>query len=553
MNYTGFKFTLLLLGTIALVSCTRRVISSKAPLEYVEQQLKRLAPVQIEFNSSTLNENEVQTLRKLIEAARIIDKLFLLQVYEGNPDIRKELSKSRNPDDRLYLELFDIMFGPWNRIDHNKPFINTREKPQGAAFYPEDMTREEFLEHLKKYPEDKEAFESNFTVIRRKGKELIAIPYHKYFKNEVRKLASLLTEAAEITSDSTLKKYLTLRAKALLTDDYYESDLAWMDLNGSLEVVIGPYEVYEDGLFGYKAAYEAFICVVDKKESEKLKVLGNYLDELEGNLPISNEYKNFSRGKYSPIKVVNEVFSAGDTKAGIQTTAFNLPNDERVRKARGSKKVMLKNIAKAKFEKCWIPIVNRILAERPLGNVSFDAYFNHVLMHEISHGLGPGFITQENGERTTVSKALKDLYPTIEECKADVLGIYNLLYLIEKGIISGIDKYEALATYLGGMYRSIRFGINEAHGGGVAIQFNYLLEKGAIFVDDNGKLDLNETKMEDGIRELAREVLTIEATGNYTEAKKLIEKYRRITSIMDNYLKMLDDLPVDIKPIYPKI
>lgn len=553
MNCAGFKFTLLLLGSIVLMSCAKRVITSRAPVEYVEKQLKKLAPVQIEFNSATLNENEIKTLKKLIEAAKIIDRLFLLQVYNENPNIQEELLKSRNPNDKPYLELFNIMFGPWNRIDHDRPFINSKQKPLGAAFYPEDMTKDEFLNHMKKHPEDKEAFESNFTVIRRKEGKLVAIPYHEYFKNEIEKLTKLLKEVATITTDSTLRKYLTLRANALLTDDYYESDLAWMDLSGNLEVVIGPYEVYEDRLFGYKAAYEAFICVVDKEESEKLKILGNYLDELESNLPIPDEYKNFSRGKSSPIKVVNEVFSAGDTKAGIQTTAFNLPNGERVRKDRGSKKVMLKNIAKAKYDKCWIPIVKRILADKPLKNTSFDAYFNHVLMHEISHGLGPGFITMENGEKTTVSKALKDLYPTIEECKADILGIYNLLYLIDKNVIKGISKYEAMATYLGGMYRSIRFGINEAHGGGVAIQFNYLMEKGAIFVDDNGKLDLNETKMQEGIRDLAKKVLTIEAKGNYAEARKLIEKYRRITSVMDNYLKMLEDLPIDIRPIYPEI
>ena len=395
------------------------------------------------------------------------------------------------------------------------------------------------------------SFTGNFTVIRRTDTGLVSIPYHQYYADSVTKASQLLTEAAEISDDTTLQNFLTLRAQALLTDDYFASDMAWMDLAGNLEVVIGPYEVYEDNLFGYKAAYEAFICVVDHEESEKLAVIAHYLDELERQLPIPDQYKNFSRGKISPIKVVQEVFSGGDTKAGIQTTAFNLPNDERVREAKGSKKVMLKNIAEAKFEKCWIPIASTILTARAMNRVSFDAYFTHMLMHETAHGIGPGTITRADGKQTTVNKELKDLYSTIEECKADVVGECSMKYLVDKGVLAKELEQSLYATYLGGMFRSIRFGISEAHGGGVAIQFNYCVDNGAFTVDQDGRLDVNEAKLFPTLTSLAREILTIEAKGDYQAAQKLIEKYRTMTPLMQSCIEKLKDVPIDIRPVYP--
>ncbi|MDD5765639.1 MAG: peptidase, partial [Candidatus Marinimicrobia bacterium] len=382
---------------------------------------------------------------------------------------------------------------------------------------------------------------------------LVAIPYHEEYKDKVEQIVELLRSAADLTSDASLKNYLQLRADDLLTDNYFNSDMAWLDLNGNLEVVIGPYEVYEDALFSYKTAYESFICIVDHVESQKLERVATYLKDMQSNLPMPAEYKKSSRGMSSPIKVVQEVFSAGDTKAGIQTTAFNLPNDEKVREAKGSKKVMLKNIAEAKFEKCWVPIVNLILAEKPLKNVTFEAYFNHVLMHEISHGIGPGMITLPDGTQTTVSKELEELYPTIEECKADVLGIYEYVFLMSKNVFPKDQKYSAYASFLGGMFRSIRFGIDEAHGGGVAIQFNYFIEKGAFYVGAQGKLDLDEKKLEAAISSLAEQLLMIEAKGDYAAAKSLIDQYRVMTPLMSQTIEKLKHLPVDIRPIYPEI
>jgi hypothetical protein len=537
--------------TLSNVTCGDKVDNSKADLAYVKAELNRLAPVELKCDLSSLSVADRQVLVRLVETGRIIDQLFLIQVNPENPEILAKLQTSTDENDLPYLELFTIMFGPWNRIDHNKPFIGKKEKPLGAGFYPEDMTREEFEKFIAEHPEQKKAFESEFTIIKRQKGQLVAIPYHQEYEPYINAISNLLTEAAEITQDPTLKKYLNQRADDLKTDDYFQSDMDWMDLAGDLEIVIGPYEVYEDNLFNYKAAYEAFICMVDHAESEKLAKVTKYLDEIEANLPLAKEYRNYSRGKVSPIKVVQEIFSAGDTKAGVQTTAFNLPNDERVRSAKGSKKVMLKNVAEAKYEKCWIPIVNEILASEPLKNVSFDAYFTHVLMHEVCHGLGPGILKNPDGSETTVRNELKECYSTIEECKADVLGIFSYLYLIDKGAFAQDLKYTALATYLGGMFRSIRFGINEAHGGGVAIQFNYFIDKGAFLTDADGKLTIAPAKLETAIKDLAAELLLIEAKGDYEGAKAIIEKYRIATPLITETVKKLEHLPIDIRPIYP--
>ena len=536
---------------LSLLNCGGPIEKRAASPKYVKEELEKLAPVEIRYDIDRLTPSEQGVLAELVKAGQIIDELFLLQVDPQNVQLRKDLEASRL--DPSYLELFDVMFGPWNRLDEDQPFIAGRLKPDGAGFYPEDMNKEEFYAACRLNHDMEQTLTSNFTLIKRQNGALVPVPYHEAYGPMVQRISEHLNKAAELTDDTTLEKYLRLRAKAFLTDDYFDSDMAWMDLSGDLEVVIGPYEVYEDNLFGYKAAYEAFICVVDHEESEKLATAAAYLDDMESNLPIPDEYKNFNRGSSSPIKVVHELFTAGDTKAGIQTTAFNLPNDERVREAKGSKKVMLKNVAQAKYEKCWIPIVKTILAEKPLKNVSFGAYFSHTLMHEISHGLGPGTIIKEDGSQTSVNKELKDLYSVIEECKADVLGIYNQKFLMDKGIVSKDLEYSMFASNLGGMLRSIRFGIDEAHGGGVAIQMNYYFEKGAYFVDEDGKLDLDPEKIAPAVESLARELLLIEAKGDYKAAQEFVGKYRYLSPVMKKCIEQLAHVPVDIRPSYPAV
>jgi hypothetical protein len=327
--------------------------------------------------------------------------------------------------------------------------------------------------------------------------------------------------------------------------------MAWMDLKDHLiEIVIGPYEVYEDELFNYKASFECFITIRDPEESKKLAKFGSYLVDIEKNLPIPDNYKNFERGSESPIVVAQEVFTAGDTKAGVQTIAFNLPNDERVRKAKGSKKVMLKNVNQAKFDQILKPIATQVLDEEQLPDVTFGAFFNHVLMHEMSHGVGPGFI-KVNGRDTEVKIELKETYSSIEECKADVLGMYNLVFMIEKGEYTKSFENQMWATYLAGVFRSVRFGISEAHGAGTAIIYNYLLEKGGYEYDEaNKRVKVNYDKVYGALEQLATELLTLQAEGDYTAAKKLIQTYAVESPSMKALKAKLNEVPVDIKPVY---
>ncbi|MCP5104823.1 MAG: peptidase, partial [bacterium] len=466
--------------------------------------------------------------------------------------LAEELKKTDNPDYAVLKDYFKIHVGPFDRLEHSKPFINLDEKkPKGANYYPADMTKEEFEAHIKAHPEDEEAFRKEFTLIRRKEGKLVAIPYSEAYKDFLEPAVKLLKEAAEVTENASLKKFLNSRADAFLSNDYYQSDIDWVLLKDhKIELVIGPYEVYEDELFNYKAAFESFVTLVDAEESKKLAVLGNYLDDMERNSPVEDKYKNFKRGKRSPIFVANEVFAAGDTKAGVQTIAFNLPNDEKVRESTGSKKVMLKNICEAKFQKCLVPIDKEVIAEADVPLISFDSFFNHILMHEISHGLGPGTITVD-GKETTVGKALKELYSLIEETKADILGLYNFQFMIDKGIFPKELQKNIYVTYLGGIFRSVRFGINEAHGGANAIQMNYIMEKGGFLYDEKtGRFSVNKDKIRDIVKQLSHDVLMIEALGDYDKAKAMIDKYLHLTPEVQKALEKVAHIPTDIRPVY---
>lgn len=523
----------------------------KADVEHIKKQMKKLAPVSISYDQSILSVEERKVIDKLLEAAQYMDEIFLRQVYSKNETIRDKLKTSKDPDDRMVLDFFTVMFGPFDRLDVDKPYLGSEEKPPGANFYPEDMTKDEFKKWIQDHSGDKEAFESTFTVIKRKGSKLVAVPYSEEYKEWLEPAAILLKEAADITSNASLKKYLNSRADAFLSNDYFQSDLDWMDLEGSIEVVIGPYEVYEDNLFGYKAAFECFLTVVDPVESQRLATVTQYISDMERNLPFPERYKNPDRPTYSPVKVVQEIFTAGDTKAGIQTTAFVLPNDEKVREQKGSKKVMLKNVAEAKFNNSWIPIADTILDPEQRKKASFDAYFTHVLLHEFSHGLGPGNITLSDGTETTVNKALKETYSAIEESKADVLGIYNFKYLMDRGVYPTEWEQTIYISYLGGMFRSIRFGINSAHGRANAIQFNYMLSNGAFNYDEKtGRFSVNFGMVEDALRNLANTILIIQATGDYEGAKAFIEQYGNMTEVMEATLERLSHVPIDIRPIY---
>ncbi len=517
----------------------------------VDEQIAQFVPVELKYDSSMLDERQKAVVENLYYASKIMDEIFLDQVYSQNSSIKADLMADGSEGSLKKLELFNIMFGPFDRLDHDRPFIGKEEKPNGANFYPGDITKEEFEQWIKDHPEDEEAFTSEFTMIRRNGDNLVAIPYSEYYKEKLTKASEYLLNAAEYADNKTLKDYLTTRAYAFLNNDYFESDMKWMDLKDhDIEIVIGPYEVYEDAMFNYKASFESFLTIKDPVESEKLDVFKSYLRDMEIHLPIPDEHKNFDRGSESPLAVVNEIFTGGDTKAGVQTIAFNLPNDERVREAKGSKKVMLKNVIDAKFNKLLIPIAKIVLDPEQLEYVTNNAFFTHSLMHEMSHGIGPGFITID-GRSTEVKKELKETYSTLEECKADILGTYNNLFMIEEGVFPESFEKEIWVTKLAGTFRSVRFGINEAHGGGNAIIYNYMVENGGFVYDAaTEKVNVNFEKAYSVLESLATKLLMIQATGDYEGAKELIATYRVMSPSMKTLVDKLTVLPVDIKPIY---
>lgn len=541
----------MLAAMILAVSATAWGGAPKGDVLAVKAKIKKFAPVRIEVNKDLMDDAQVPLVNELVEAARIMDEIFLRQVWEGNVKLRDELRAAEKKDAPI-LEYFRIQAGPFDRLDHNAPFIEgVGPKPAGAGFYPADMTKEEFTSWIKRHPEDKDAFEGTFTVIRRDRGKLVAIPYSQEYRDLLTRAAEHLIAASELTDNASLKKYLRSRAEAFLSNDYFQSDVDWVRLTDhDIEVVIGPYEVYEDELFGYKGAFEAFITRVDPEESAKLAAVAARLSELEQNLPIPDEFKGIGRNLTSPIVVAQEIFTAGDANRGVQTIAFNLPNDEKVRKQEGSKKVMLKNVQQAKFNRILVPIARLVMRPDDVKDVDFRAFFAHTLLHEMSHGLGPGDIVK-NGKKTTVNRELRELYSVIEECKADALGVFNNNYLTAKGFYPDAFQKILWPTYLAGMFRSVRFGIDEAHGGGTALQFNYISDKGGFVYDPKAqRFAVDPAKIEGAVRDLAHELLMIEAKGDYAAARAFVEKYRVIRPELKAALDRLTDVPVDVRPIY---
>ena len=521
----------------------------------LREKIARFAPTEIMADISTLSVNDRKALDKIIAAARLFDPLFIRQVWSGNEALRRKLAADSSPLGQLRLRYFDINKGPWSQLDDNIAFLPgvPAAKPPQAAQYPDDLTKEEFTKWVDSLsPAEKAKATGFFWAIRRgPDKQLMSVPYSEVYREFLTPAAKLLNVAAALTDNATLKDFLTKRAKAFMSDDYYESDVAWMDLDAPIDLTIGPYETYSDELFSYKAAFEAYVTIRDETESNKLKKFSQYLQELEDNLPIDAKYRNPKLGSSSPMRVVNVVFSSGEGNSGVQTAAFNLPNDEKVVAEKGSKRVMLKNIQHAKFDKTLVPISKVALSKTDQADLSFEAFFTHILMHELMHGLGPHNIKVGGGD-TTVRAQLKETYSTLEEAKADISGLWALQYLVDKGVLDkGLEK-TMYKTFLASCFRSVRFGINEAHGRGVAIQFNYLTDQGGItYHPKTGTFAIVPSKIKDAVRKLTTEIMTIQAEGSYEKAKAMSTNLGVIRPEMKAAFEKLKGVPVDIAPSFP--
>jgi hypothetical protein len=517
-------------------------------------KIRRFAPTDVTADLSHLSAGDRKALDKIIQAAELMDPIYYRQAWSGNVALKKRLEADTTPAGRQRLHYFVINKGPWSHLDNDESFIEgvPHKKPPQGGFYPDDISKEEFDVWAKTLGEEDRKRATGFFYVIRRGadRKLKPVPYSQEYREFLAPAAKLLREAAALTSNQTLKKFLTARADSFLSDNYYASDVAWMDLDSPIDVTIGPYETYEDELFGYKAAFEAFVTLRDETESEKLVKFSSYLQELENNLPVEGRYRNPKLGPASPIRVVDVVYTSGEANQGVQTAAFNLPNDEQVVKEKGSKRVMLKNVQEAKFDKVLVPISKVLIDPSQRSQISFDVFFTHILMHELLHGLGPHNITVD-GKQTTVRMQLKELHSAIEEAKADITGLWALQYLIDKGAIDRRMEQDLYTTFLTTSFRSVRFGLTEAHGKGQALQFNYLMDEGGIkFNKAAGTFAIDTSRIKEAVRKLTREILTLQAEGSYEKAKALLDKYAVIRPEMSNALGRLGDVPVDIEPRY---
>ncbi len=534
------KLTVTLLITASILfGCTTNS-KKESKMESNNEIVKKAAefvPFALTTNFNLLTEKEKQILPLLLEASKLIDELYWQQAY-GNKD-----SLLAGNLDEYTRKFIQINYGPWERLNDNKPFLaGFGEKPAGAQFYPADMTKEEF----ETWQDSSKV--SPYTVIRRnENKLLVSVPYHKEYVEKVEKIAGLINQAAALAEDPGFKNYLEKRANALLTDDYFASDIAWMEMkNSTLDFVVGPIESYEDALFGYKTSYEAYILVKDIEWSKKLERFAALLPTLQKNLPCQPQYKNETPGIDSDMNVYDAIYYGGDCNAGSKTIAINLPNDEKVRAEKGSRKLQLKNSMQAKFEKILVPIADLLIAEDQRQYIKFDAFFENVMFHEVSHGLGLGNTVDKS---STVREALKDTYTSIEEGKADILGLWCVYQLNQMGELGEKEMMGNYVTFMAGIFRSVRFGAASAHGKANMMRFNFFQDFGAFERDSiSGTYRVNFEKMQEAMLISSGQILKIQGDGDYTTAKKLIEEQGIIRDELQKDLARIGEagIPRDI-------
>ena len=504
----------------------------------MKKKVEQYAPFVLKYDIGQLSREEAELVGIFIQIADVMDDIYWEQAF--GQDNRKRLRELKDPYMRQFAE---IQYGAWDRLDAERPFIpGYGPKPAGANFYPKDMTKEEF-EKL-----DDPMKTSQYTILQRNGKgDLEVIPYHKAYEKYLKRVYELLDKAIELAKDDGLRKYLETRREALSTDNYFESDMMWMDMKDSrLDIVFGPIENYEDALYGYKTAYEAFVLIKDEEWSNDLARFTKMLPELQKQLPCDPKYKKEVPGTESDLNVYDVIYYAGDCNAGSKTIAINLPNDEKVQLKKGSRRLQLKNAMEAKFQNILVPIANLMISKEQLKNIKFDAFFSNVCYHEVAHGLG---IKNTVTGKGNVRQALKNQYSAWEEAKADICGLYIVQTLIERGEIKGITVEDAYVTYLAGLLRSVRFGATEAHGIANMMCFNYMQDKGAFTRNKEGKYVVDSKKMRAALESWAALVIKTEGEGDYDAAKAYADKNGKVRPDLAKDLKAIEkaNIPLDIR------
>jgi len=534
---------LLTITLLALAGCGVQTTDHQEVAVESPDLLDKYTAVRLTADLSGLTSNERQMIPLLIEAAEAMDEIFWMQAYGDRDELLASIS------DEGLRRFAEINYGPWDRLDGNAPFVEgVGPKPKGANFYPHDMTQEEYEAAVAGDPAKMAQFQSQYNVLRRDEQgELQIVSYSAAYPEPMALAAAKLREASALAEDPGLRGYLELRAEALLSDRYRESDVAWMDMkDNSLDIVVGPIETYEDQLFGYKAAAEAYVLIKDKEWSERLARYATFLPDLQKGLPVPDEYKRETPGTDSDLNAYDVVYYAGDCNAGSKTIAINLPNDEQVQLAKGTRRLQLKNAMRAKFDKILVPIAGELIAEDQRGHVTFDAFFANTMFHEVAHGLG---IKNTLSGRSTVRQALKEQSSALEEGKADILGLYMITWLDEHGELDGKDLKDNFVTFLGSVFRSIRFGASSAHGRANLARFNFFNEMGVFSRDDaTGTYRVDFDRMEEAMNALSEKILRFQGDGDYEGVKAFMEEKGQIGTVLQGDLDRLaaKGIPVDI-------
>jgi tetratricopeptide (TPR) repeat protein len=530
-------------------------LAGTAVVPDLAERLAKWKVVEMPFDDRLLTPRERELVDKLVEASRALEDIYWRQGDPADIPLYNALQRSTSATsatserDRAVARMLWIHGSRYDLVDENRPFLGSAPPPPGRALYPVGLTRKEIEDYVAAHPEAKAALLNEHTVVVRSGKGLSATPYHVAYKPFLDRAASALREAAKLSDDPGFAKFLTLRAAALLSDDYYASDIAWLDLqNPKFDIIFAPYETYLDDLLGIKTSYGAAVMVRNETESAKLSVFQKYIPDIQDALPLDPKDRPSKKGHVAPMEVMDTPFRAGDLRHGYQAVADNLPNDPRVHQKKGSKQIFFKNFMDARVNEVILPLAKRVMREDQAKLASADGYLALVMMHEICHGLGPAF-ARMSGKEVDIRQAIGPIYSGLEEAKADVTGMFGLAWLVGKNALPKERLPEYYASYLAGIFRTVRFGIGEAHGKAEMMEFNYLAEQGAIARDPAaGTYSIDLQKIPGALAALTKELLTIEATGDRARAESWFTKYDVLPATLKADLEKGKDLPVDIDP-----
>jgi hypothetical protein len=521
----------------------------------LQQRLAKWKPIEMPWTGAGLTARERQLVDKLVEACRQLESIYWRQSDPQGLALYQALAPgsamaTATPNAAALRRLLWINGGRYDLLDENRSFVGKQPMPPGRALYPEGATRQEIDAWVADHPAARQGIYDEHAVIQRRGQALVAVPYHLAYRQFLEPAARALREAAALSGDPAFAGFLRLRAAALLDDDYYQSDLAWLNLvNPKFDVIFAPYETYLDGLLGVKTSYGAAVLIRNEAESAKLAAFQKYVPELQDALPLPPVDRPSKRGLVAPMEVVDSPFRAGDLRHGYQAVADNLPNDPRVLKQKGSKRIFFKNFMDARVTEVILPVASRMMRPDQAAKVTAAGVLTVVMMHEISHGLGPAFARHEDGRQEDIRAAIGALYSGLEEAKADVTGMYGLAWLVAHGALQKDRLEDYYCSYVGGIFRTVRFGTGEAHGRAQMMELNYLVEQGAISSDPaSGRYVIDFSKIHDALATLAKQLLTLEATGNRVRAGAWFKRYGAMPPELKAALAAAADVPVDLDP-----